>query len=93
MEETNKQKYLELLSEIIDKQTVILGPDISVLRARSVIGIQVSNEGKVIDYTGDPQVLIQKLIDSYVELSGMIVKNALSSVFARYPEFNKTNKI
>lgn len=84
-----KEQYINLLSEIIAKQAVILGPDIAVLKARSVTGIQVDNSGKVTGIDGDPQELIQKLVDKYVDLSGQIVKNALGSVFARYPGIEK----
>ncbi|MFA5051821.1 MAG: hypothetical protein WC544_02035 [Patescibacteria group bacterium] len=86
-----KNDYMALLSEIIAKQAVILGPDIAVLKARSVSGLHVSDDGKVSDYEGDPKSLIQELVDKYVELSGQIVKNALGSVFAKYPEINKNN--
>ena len=53
---TEKEQYVALISEIIKKQSVILGPEIAILKARSV--------------------------------SGLIVKNALGSIFAKYPELN-----
>ncbi len=89
MAEQLEQQYKDLLSEIIAKQAIILGPDIAVLKARSVPGIQVTNDGKVSGIDGDPQQLIQQLVDKYVDLSGQIVKNALGSVFARYPGIQK----
>lgn len=89
MAEQLEQQYKDLLTEIIAKQAIILGPDIAVLKARSVPGIQVSDEGKVTGIEGDAQQLIQQLVDKYVDLSGQIVKNALGSVFARYPGIQK----
>ncbi|MFH1187944.1 MAG: hypothetical protein V1688_03745 [bacterium] len=80
-----KQQYIALTSEIIAKQTVILGPDISILKARSVEGLSVGDDGKVIDINGDPKMVLQQLVNTYVELSGMIVKNALGSIFEKYP--------
>jgi len=88
---SQKDDYKALLTEIIAKQAIVLGPDIAVLKARSVSGLQVSDDGKVSDYDGNPKDLIQELVDKYVELSGQIVKNALGSVFAKYPEINKDN--
>lgn len=88
---SQKEEYIALLTEIIAKQAIILGPDIAVLKARNVPGLQVSDDGKVSDYEGDPKKIIKELVDKYVELSGLIVKNALGSVFAKYPEFNKDN--
>ncbi len=89
METENNDKYKALLSEIIAKQSVILGPEISVLKARNVPGITVSNNGVVTEITGDYRQILEKLVDEYVALSGMIVKNALSSIFAKYPELER----
>jgi len=82
----NNEKYKSLLSEIIAKQSVILGPEISILKARNVSGLTVNNEGTVTDIKGDGKIVLQQLVNTYVELSGMIVKNALGSIFEKYPE-------
>lgn len=87
-----EEQYMALISDIIGKQSIILGPDIAVLKARSVGGLEVSNEGKVIAINGDAKEIIQKLIDEYVNLSGQIVKSALNSVFTKYPDFKKDLK-
>jgi hypothetical protein len=34
---------------------------------------------------GDPADALKRLIDSYVELSGQIVRNALGPIFNKYP--------
>jgi len=77
--------------EIIARQSIILGPDIAVLKARSVGGLTVDDKGIVIDIKGDGSVVLQQLVNTYVELSGMIVKNALGSIFEKYPDINKVN--
>ncbi len=81
----NKIEYVSLITEVIAKQAVILGPEIALLKARNVRGLIISPEGKVTDIQADPVQVLQQLIDEYVALSGQIVKNALSSVFAKYP--------
>ncbi len=85
----DKAQYLGLLTEIIGKQAVILGPDIAILKARNVAGLTVDDSGKVTGINGDPAEAVEKLIDTYVELSGMIVKSALSSIFTKYPQIKK----
>jgi hypothetical protein len=85
----DKEQYLKLLTEIIKKQAIILGPDIALLKARSIPGLKVSDDCSVVDIFGDPKEVIQKLVNTYVELSGMIVKSALSSIFEKYPNINK----
>jgi hypothetical protein len=84
MEPTNSD-YKQMLTEIIKKQIVILGPQIAVLKARSVPGLKVSDDGSVTGVSGPEQVVLQKLIDEYVALSGEIVKNAVNSIFEKYP--------
>ncbi len=84
-----KLNYNNLLSDVIAKQSVILGPGIAVLKARNVKELTITDDGKVTDIKGDPNEVLQKLIDEYVNLSGLIVKNALGSVFAKYPGLKK----
>ena len=84
MEPTNTD-YKQMLSEIIKKQVVILGPQIALLKARGVEGLKVSDDGTVVEVNGPEQVVLQKLIDEYVALSGEIVKNAVNSIFKKYP--------
>jgi len=86
MDET--QQYTALISEIIKKQSIILGPEIAILKARSVNGLMVDNDGKVTGVGDNPKETLQNLVDQYVELSGQIVKNALGSIFAKYPNIN-----
>ncbi len=80
-----KEEYAALMTEIIGKQSVILGPDIAVMKARNIKELTISDDGKVTDVQGDPGSALEKLVDVYVELSGQIVKNTLSSVFSKYP--------
>lgn len=83
--EPSKDDYKQMLTEIIKKQIVILGPQIAVLKARNVPGLKVSDSGEVTDVLDSEQVVLQKLIDIYVALSGEIVKNAVNSIFEKYP--------
>ncbi len=85
---TENEQYSELISAIIKKQSVILGPEIAILKARSVPGLMVDNDGKVTGVGDNPKETLQNLVDQYVELSGQIVKNALGSIFAKYPDLN-----
>ncbi len=80
------EQYKSIMSEIIIKQGVILGPDMAVARARKVSGIEVASDGNVTKISGDPSEALKNLVDTYVELSGQIVKNALGSIFTKYPE-------
>lgn len=83
-----KEQYMAIMSEIIAKQTVILGPEISVLKARNVAGLSVSDEGDILGIDGDPASVLQLLIDEYIALSGQIVKNVMRPIFQKYPEID-----
>ena len=87
----NEHQYEELISEVIAKQSIILGPDIAIVKARNVAELVVNDQGKVIEIKGDPGTSLQKIVNEFVELSGMIVKNALGSIFEKYPDVKKIN--
>ena len=80
----NIDQYKALLSEVIAKEAVILGPDIAVLKARNVAELVISDKGEVTDVKGNPDEAAQKLIEEYVNLSGLIVKNVTKSIFEKY---------
>jgi hypothetical protein len=82
-------QYAAIISEIIAKQAVILGPDIAILKARNVSGLVIDDQGKVTEIKGEPSAALQKLVNEYVELSGLIVKNTLGSIFEKYPDIKK----
>ncbi len=84
-----KEQYMAIMSEIVAKQAVILGPEIAVLKARNVSGITVDNNGKVTDITEDAADSLQALINEYIALSGEIVKNVMRPIFEKYPEIGK----
>jgi len=81
----SKDEYKKIFGEIIQKQAIILGPAIAVLKARNVEGLKVADNGEVTDIAGNEQMMLHRLIDEYVALSGEIVKNAVNSVFDKYP--------
>ena len=83
------EQYKAVISEIIAKQSIILGPDMAIMRAKKVPGIEISDKGEVTSIGNDPEAALKNLVDTYVELSGQIVKNALGSIFTKYPEIKQ----
>ncbi|HLC44415.1 MAG: hypothetical protein A2722_02430 [Candidatus Doudnabacteria bacterium RIFCSPHIGHO2_01_FULL_50_11] len=84
----SKSEYKELIDEIIKKQIAVLGPDIAIWRARQIEGLKVDDKGKTIDISEPENEALQKLINTYIELSGEIVRNILNPVLAKYPTIN-----
>ncbi len=79
------QEYKKLLTDVIQRQIMLLGPTIAVTKARQVPGITVADDGTVVSFTGDPQQLTQQLIEQFVELSGLIVRKTMEPLLANYP--------
>lgn len=80
--------YGLLISEIIKKQSVVLGPQIALSRARSIGGLRVDDEGNVLDLGGNGEEKLRTLIEAYVALSGEIVKNTIEPLIKKYPGIN-----
>lgn len=86
--EENKNQYLSLLSEIIAKEKIILG-DIAILEARSVENLVIDGNDNVIDIKGYIADTVQQLVNGYMNLSGRASKNAIDSIFAKYPQIKR----
>lgn len=78
-------EYQKLLTEVIKKQIIILGPDITLAKARNVEGLTVADDGTVTQVSGNPQEITKKLIEQFMELSGLIVKKTMEPLLANYP--------
>ena len=85
MEEISLGEYRKLLTEIIKKQIIILGPDITLVKARNISVLTVADDGSVTAISGDPQAALQGLIDEFVSLSGLIVKKTMEPLLSKYP--------
>jgi hypothetical protein len=86
MQPQNQTDYKQLLTQVIQKQMVILGPTVALAKARNVNGLTIADDGTVTAMSGQPQELIQGLIDQFVQLSGLIVKKTMEPLLAVYPD-------
>lgn len=82
---TSLDDYKKLMSELIKKQIIILGPDISLAKARGVAGLKVADDGSITEIVGDPKAILSQLIDEFVSLSGLIVKKTMEPLLSNYP--------
>lgn len=77
--------YRQLMTEVIAKQSLILGPQMAIAQAHKIEELVIDDEGIVLNIDGDETEVLQKLINQYVALSGQIVQATLSSIFKKYP--------
>lgn len=78
-------QYQQILTDLIKKQIVMLGPNVALATARKVAGLTVSDDGTVTGINGDPQVILSAVAKQYMALSGAIAQMTLESIIAKYP--------
>ena len=77
---SDNMDFKKELSELIKKQIVILGSDTVMAKVKNVSGLEVSSDGEVTRLEGDPKVVLEKLIDEFLELSNLIVKKTMETL-------------
>lgn len=78
-------QYQQILTDLIKKQMVMLGPNVALAQARQVPGLLVSDEGVVTAISGNPQETLSAVAKKYLALSGQIAQMTLDSIIAKYP--------
>lgn len=78
-------QYQQILTDLIKKQIVMLGPNVSLAQARSVPGLTVSDDGVVTAISGNPQEVLSEVAKKFLSLSGQIAQMTLDSIIAKYP--------
>lgn len=70
--------YQKVLTEVLQKQIVILGPTITLIKARNVEGVNIDDSGRVISLDGDGHALSVKVLEQFRELSPLLVKKTMA---------------
>lgn len=81
-----QDQYRKMLTDLIQKQMVVLGPNIALDKAKKVPGLKVADDGQVLDMDGDPQMVLKGVANEYMTLSGQIAQMTLNSLLEKYPE-------
>lgn len=77
--------YKSMLSDLIKKQMIMLGPSVALGTARKVPGLTVEEDGTVVEITGDPQTVMEGVADAFMNLSGRIAQMTLKTILEKYP--------
>jgi hypothetical protein len=80
------EEYGKMLTDLIQKQMVVLGPNIALDKARKIQGLKVSDDGTVLEITGEPQMVLKGVANEYMMLSGQIAQMTLNSLLEKYPQ-------
>ncbi len=79
------EDYQGLMSDLIKKQMVMLGPNLVLSKARKISGLTVSEDGSVTALSGDPGKILQELANVFMSLSGQIAQMTLNALLEKYP--------
>ncbi len=77
--------YKKMLSDLIKKQMVMLGPNIALDKARKVPGLTIDDAGEVTAISGDPRLVLKGVANEYMTLSGQIAQMTLNTLLEKYP--------
>lgn len=81
----DQDNYRLLLTDLIKKQMIMLGPNLVISKARKVEGLTVADDGTVTAINGDAQIVLKKLANQFMELSGNIARMTLEALLEKYP--------
>ena len=82
----DQNEYKKMLTDLIQKQMVVLGPNIALDKARKVVGLKINDDGSVVDVQGDLQMVLKGVANEYMTLSGQIAQMTLNSLLEKYPQ-------
>lgn len=84
--------YRLLISKLIKKQLLILGPDITFLKVKNVNGLTVDSSGEIIGVVGSPKTIFENLSSQFISLSSSVVKQTLDSLHESSGSTDASNK-
>ncbi len=87
----SEDEYKSLLSDLVKKQMVMLGPAVAISKARKVVALTVDDSGTVSAIAGEPQAALKQLAQEYMNLSGQIAQTTLESLLEKYPGIKANN--
>ena len=82
---SEQEEYIKMLTDLIQKQMLVLGPKIALDKAKKVAGLSVAEDGRVLSMVGDAQMILKGVANEYMALSGQIAKMTLDTLLEKYP--------
>jgi len=82
--------YEDLIVAIIKIQTKIIGPGIAVHLARGIQGLEISEDGSIVTYEGNPVYMMNELVERYRKVERdvaiTLAKKAIEPLIKESPE-------
>lgn len=83
--ETASQPYKQIIKDMLIELNQALDPHVVVKVARKVQGLKISDTLEVEALDGDPQTIVQGLVDEFVGLSNQVVVRTLQPLLKQCP--------
>lgn len=80
MLQTSQTDYTSVLSEFLQRQIIIFGPQVVHAKLADIKGLTCDKDGIVKKIDGEPQVVLQATADKFGELSEYAVKTVLDDI-------------
>lgn len=77
------QEYKKIISELIQKQMDMVGPNVALSIVQKVSSLKVASNGEVLEITGDPKIVLESVANAYIAFSGEISRMILKSVMEK----------
>lgn len=71
-----------MLTDAIRKQMIILGPQITLIKARNVHSLTISDDGAVVGINGNPQTIVTQFLEQFRDLSAPLVKKTMQPLLS-----------
>ncbi len=84
MLQTAQTDYTSVLSELIQRQIVIFGPQIVNAKINGIKGLTYDKDGVVKKIVGDPQTILQEVAEQLSQLSEYAVKKTLDDIVSTH---------
>lgn len=87
MTDTNasQDQYRQIISDMLGELNQVLDEHVVTRVARNVEGLELSETGEITSLNGDPQEIVQNLIDKFVGLSNTVVVKTLQPLLKQHP--------
>lgn len=80
------QTYKKFLTELVRRHMVIFGPNIARDIANSAGGLTLDSNGEVMDISGKPAAVLQKVVTLFQELSEPVALLQFKLLLDKYPD-------
>lgn len=92
MLQTSQTDYKSILSEFLQHQILIFGPQAVKMMVSGVNGLDLEKDGMVKNITGDPQKIMQEVAERLSQLSEYAVKTTFDRILVSHSVEDTSDK-